>query len=93
VDLPIAENKENQRGMPFRKTTKLGPSGRLAGANVRLAAVCAALVSLLAVSCVVLTSGQPTQHGLPGFELSLNSAMETFFKNTAVQIDNVLRYL
>ena len=63
----------------------IGPSGRLAGANVRLAAVCAALVSLLAVCCVVLTSGQPTQYGLPGFELSLNSAMETFFKNTAAR--------
>ena len=63
----------------------IGPSGRLASANVRLAAVCAALVSLLAVCCVVLTSGQPTQHGLPGFELSLNSAMETFFKNTAAR--------
>jgi len=64
----------------------VGPSGRLVGA--RLAAVCAALVSLLAVCAVVLVSGssQPTtQERLPGFELSLNSAMETFFKNTAAR--------
>ena len=67
----------------------VGPSGRPVGA--RLAAVCAALVSLLAVCAVVLVSGSSlltTQEGLPGFkkfELSLNSAMETFFKTTAAR--------
>lgn len=58
------------------------------GMGFRVAAVCAALVSLLAVSCALLMSGfdaaQPSR-GLPGFELSLNSAMETFFQNTAAR--------
>ena len=30
-----------------------GPSGQMADANVRMAAVCAALVSLLVVCCIV----------------------------------------
>ena len=58
------------------------------GMGFRVAAVCAALVSLLAVSCAVLMSGVDSAtppRGLPGFELSLNSAMETFFQNTAAR--------
>ncbi len=62
----------------------IGPAGRERG--VLLAAVLAALVSLLAVCCAVLASGgdrAQSAPGLPGFELSLKSAMEVFFKNTA----------
>ena len=58
------------------------------GMGFRVAAVCAALVSLLAVSCALLMSGFDAavpSRGLPGFELSLNSAMETFFQNTAAR--------
>ncbi len=64
----------------------IGAPGR--GMGPRIAAVCAALVSLLAVSCAVLLSGSGTAapaSGLPGFELSLNSAMETFFQNTVAR--------
>jgi hypothetical protein len=64
----------------------IGAPGR--GMGPRIAAVCAALVSLLAVSCSVLLSGSGTAapaRGLPGFELSLNSAMETFFQNTVAR--------
>ena len=64
----------------------IGPTGR--EASVRLAAVCAALVSLLAVCCVLFTSDHQlptTPHGLPGFELTVNSAMATFFKQTAAR--------
>ena len=61
----------------------IGPARRANGA--RLAAVCAALCSLLAVCCAVLVSGgkmSTNAQGLPGFELSLNSAMEVFVHNT-----------
>jgi hypothetical protein len=62
----------------------IGPSRHSNGA--RLAAVCAALVSMLAVCCAMLASGgamSTEAQGLPGFELSLNSAMEVFIHNTA----------
>ena len=62
----------------------IGPAG--GGRGARLAAVLAALVSLLAVGCAVVSSGgsrAQASPGLPGFELSLKSAMEVFFKNTA----------
>jgi hypothetical protein len=61
----------------------IGPARRANGA--RLVAVCAALGSLLAVCCAVLVSGgkmSTKAQGLPGFELSLNSAMEVFIHNT-----------
>lgn len=79
--------EEPLRLAPEAYGATIGPAVR--GARItRLSAVCAALVSLLAVCCVVLSSSagdsqrDMTMKGLPGFELSLRSAMETWLQNT-----------
>ena len=85
--LPARQMEEPLRLAPEAYGATIGPAVRGAR-TTRLSAVCAALVSLLAVCCVVLLSSggdsqrDMTMKGLPGFELSLRSAMETWLQNS-----------
>ena len=81
--VPAAPMQEAPLRMLPQGVVIRGETTRGVGA-MRLAAVFAVLVSLLAVACVVLM--QPSAGAVGGkrtTELSLDTAMSTFFKNTA----------